>query len=278
MHFELIAEDMQKHAHALVEFHSNFTDFFLTSTRSVVSHALEYLKGILLLEPRRNMSRMSAKVADKNEQSLSHFISNSPWKDEPLIETIGKDAVGLLSGDEITGGLILDESGFPKQGTESVGVARQYCGALGKVDNCQVGIFLAYSTPTEATLIERRLYLPKEWVNDPQRCEKAGIPLEARQFRTKAQLGLERILKAKKRGIPFAFVGMDAHYGEQPWLLTELEQSMFDICSRCPLYHQGLSRIPEDRDAEKEREPGTSSEQTQSIARKTCGGKELAFL
>ncbi len=93
------------------------------------------------------------------------------------------------------------------------------------MDNCQVGIFLAYSTPTEATLIERRLYLPKEWINDPERCEKAGIPPEARQFRTKAQLGLESILKAKERGTPFAFVGMDAHYGEQPWLLTELEQA-----------------------------------------------------
>ncbi len=117
MHFELSAEDIQKHAHTLVEFHSNFTDFFLTSTRSVASHALEYLKGILLLDPRRNMSRMSAKVANKNEQSLSHFISNSPWDDEPLIEAIGKGAVESLSGDEITGGLLLDETGVPKQGS-----------------------------------------------------------------------------------------------------------------------------------------------------------------
>ena len=128
----------------------------------------------------------------------------------------------LLSQDRVSGALILDESGIPKQGTESVGVARQYCGALGKVDNCQVGVFLAYSTSTEAILFDRRLYLPAEWTNDPKRCEKAGIPMEARQLH-KAELGLEMILKAKKRGIPFEFVGMDAHYGEQPWLLTQLE-------------------------------------------------------
>ena len=120
MHFELSAHDIQKHAHTLVEFYGKFAEFFLTSTRSVASHALDYLKGILLLEGRRNMSRMSAKVTDKNKQSLSHFISNSPWKDEPLIEAIGGNAVEFLSGEEISGGLILDESGIAKQGTESV--------------------------------------------------------------------------------------------------------------------------------------------------------------
>jgi SRSO17 transposase len=120
--------------------------------------------------------------------------------------------------------LILDESGIPKQGQASVGVARQYCGALGKVDTCQVGVFLAYSTRSEATLIDRRLYLPAEWLNDPKRCEKAGIPKEAQIFHTKAQRGLETILQAKHRELPFSFVGMDAHYGEQPWLLTRLEQ------------------------------------------------------
>jgi len=135
---------------------------------------------------------MSAEVGNEDEQSLSHFISNSPWKDEPLIEAIGRRAVELLCQVEVSGALILDESGIPKQGTESVGVARQYCGALGKVDNCQVGVFLAYSTPTEATLIDRRLYLPAEWINDPRRWKKAGIPkagipMEARQLRTKAE-------------------------------------------------------------------------------------------
>lgn len=223
MYYELNAKDIQQHTDSVVEFHGEFANFFCTSTRSVAPHALDYLKGQLLLESRRNMNRMSVEVINKDEQSLSHFISNSPWQDEPLIEAIGKRGVELLCQDGVSGALILDESGIPKQGTESVGVARQYCGALGKVDNCQVGVFLAYSTPTEATLIDRRLYLPAEWINDPKRCERAGIPMEAQKLRTKAELGLEMILKALSREIPFEFVGMDAHYGEQPWLLTQLE-------------------------------------------------------
>lgn len=179
MYYELNAKDIQQHTGSVVEFHGEFGDFFRTSTRNVAPQGLDYLKGQLLLESRRNMSRMSVEVVDGDEQSLSHFISNSPWEDEPLIEAIGKRAVELLSQGGVSGALILDESGIPKQGTESVGVARQYCGALGKVDNCQVGVFLAYSTSTEAILIDRRLYLPAEWANDPKRCEKAGIPMEA---------------------------------------------------------------------------------------------------
>lgn len=128
------------------------------------------------------------------------------------------------------------------------------------MDNCQTAIFLSYSTPTEATLIDRCLYLPERWVNDPQRCEKAGIPPEARQFRTKAQLGLERILKVKERGIPFTFVGMDAHYGEQPWLLTELERAKLVYVADIPCNIRIYLEYPEigipKRKGERGRVPG----------------------
>jgi SRSO17 transposase len=223
VHYNLKAEDIKRQTSRLLEFHSRFTDFFRTSTRNVVSHALEYMKGQLLLESRRNMKQMSIKVVKKDNQALSHFISNSPWKEEPLIEAVAENAVNLMSQNGERGALILDESGIPKQGDKSVGVARQYCGALGKVDNCQVGVFLAYSTPSATTLIDRRLYLPAEWVNDSRRCKEAGIPEEFQKFKTKAEQGFEMILGAKKRKFSFEFVGMDAHYGEQPWLLSKME-------------------------------------------------------
>ena len=249
IYYELNIRDIQEHVNTLAQFHGKYRDFFDTSTRCVADHSLDYMKGQLLLDSRRNMSCMAIHIADKDEQSLSHFISNSPWRDEPLIEAIGRDAAQLLSGGggypQGAGALILDESGIPKQGNESVGVARQYCGVLGKVDNCQVGVFLAYSTPTEATLIDRRLYLPAEWVNDPDRCERAGIPLEERKFRTKAQLGLEMILKVKEREIPFEFVGMDAHYGEQPWLLTQLEESGVVYVADIPCDTRAYLEYPE---------------------------------
>jgi SRSO17 transposase len=100
-----------------------------------------------------------------------------------------------LIGDEINGSIHIDESSFPKQGTDSVGVARQYCGRLGKIDNCQVGVFLGYVNGRTRTLIDERLYLPKEWAEDLSRRREAGVPDEV-TFKTKAQLAKEMILHA----------------------------------------------------------------------------------
>jgi SRSO17 transposase len=240
--YNLTVSDIEDHAEALMEFHAAFAGFFRSATRSVAPHALDYLQGQLLCESRRNMTRMSVHIVERNEQALSNFISTSPWEDEPLLEAISQRVVPLLGApdDEATQGLILDESAVAKQGTASVGVARQYCGSLGKVDNCQVGVYLAYSTAKEATLVDRRLFLPEEWVHDPPRCAQAGIPPQAQIFRTKAELGLEMILTARQRDLPFDFVGMDAHYGEQPWLLSRLEAEgviyMADIPSTTRVY------------------------------------------
>jgi len=226
--YNLEADDIQSQARALEEFHSHYEKYFRTKTRDESAHAFDYIKGQLLCEGRRNMNKMSIKITDKNEQALSHFISNSPWEEEALIEKIGKDVVEVISTNGKEGGIVLDESGIVKQGKKSVGVARQYCGTLGKVENCQVGVYLAYTNGEEATLIDKRLYLPQEWTDDADRCKEAGVP-EGIKFQTKAELGLEMILKAKERGIPINYVGMDAHYGEQPWLLSKFDEEGIQI-------------------------------------------------
>ena len=225
LEYNLTVSDVEQHAEALVDFQAQFADFFRTTTRSVAPHALDYLRGQLLCETRRNMARMSVTVVERDKQALSNFISTSPWADEPLLEAIGEQAAALLSASSTSQAqaLILDESGMAKQGTASVGVARQYCGSLGKVDNGQVGVYLAYGSDQEATLMDRRLFLPQHWVDDPARCAQAGIPPQAQVFRTKAELGWEMIQAAQAQDLPFDFVGMDAHYGEQPWLLSRLE-------------------------------------------------------
>ncbi len=146
---------------------------------------------------------------------MHHFISNSPWHDEPIIAQVQKK-VNEYIGDSKDGALILDETGFAKKGSESVGVARQYSGTLGKIDNCQVGVFLAYSRGDMATLIDKRLYLPESWAKDIGRRKKCSIPDEI-TFQTKAQLGLDMILSAKDRNMKFGWAGFDSHYGEQPW-------------------------------------------------------------
>jgi len=223
MKYELRAEDIAQHAQDLKVFHERFSSFFRTSTRDVSPHALEYLKGQLLCESRRNMSKISVEVSTMNNQALDHFTSVSPWKDRPLIEAIAERASQRISSDAGTRALILDESGNGKKGKRSVGVSRQYCGSLGKVDSCQIGMYLALSNSRDVTLIDRRLFLPRQWVKDTKRCDRAGIPKEERIYRTKAQIGLEMILDTKKRDVGFEFVGMDEHYGEQPWLLSRLE-------------------------------------------------------
>ena len=141
-----------------------------------------------------------------------------------LIQEIQRCVVAEIdpnqSGD---GALIIDESAIAKKGKDSVGVKRQYAGALGKVDNCQVGVFLAYATRSQTSLIARSLYLPKEWCEDPERCFEGGIPLKNQEFKTKAEIALDLVKEAVENGIPFSFVHMDAHYGVQPWLLDSFD-------------------------------------------------------
>lgn len=237
--YNLTEADIQREAEFLTQFHFEYAHYFQTTTKSLALQALEYLKGLLLCEKRRNMSKMSQKVTNIDEQALSHFLSTSPWQDEPLIEAIERKAIELL-GSSGQRALVLDESGHLKQGDKSVGVARQYCGRIGKVDNCQVGVYLAFTNGSQSTLIDRSLYVPKEWINDPDRCRKAGIPEDDIVFFTKAELGLMMILKAKEKNLPFEFVHMDAHYGEQPWLLDALSaegvQYMADIPCNTRVY------------------------------------------
>ena len=242
LYYALTPQDLQAQAGALVEFHGHFVPYFRTQTREVSGQALAYLQGQLLGESRRNMNQMALKVVSFSEQVLDHFVAVSPWEEEPLIGALGQQVVELFEDAPGPGALLLDESGIAKQGTHSVGVDRQYCGSLGKVDNCQVGVFLAYAKGTRATLIDKRLYLPREWTDDPGRCEEAGVPPEAQTFRTKAELGLEMIYRARARGIPFTYVGMDAHYGQQAWLLSKLDQEhieyMADIPSDTRVYRE----------------------------------------
>ena len=144
-----------------------------------------------------------------------------PWEDKPVIDDTAQ-SVRTLIGSAEHGSLHIDESGIPKQGNHSVGVARQYCGKLSKVDNCQMGVFLGYANGSSRILVDKRLYLPESWTKDKARMEQCGVPKEV-EFQTKAQLGLEMIREAQKREMPYAFIGMDTHYGQQPWLLAELE-------------------------------------------------------
>src|SRR3954452_3224461 len=164
-------------------------------------HALEYLTG-LLSDLKHKTGEGIAYLHDQQRQGIQKFIGQVPWDHRPLLATLA-DQVGERLG-EPDAVLVFDPSGFPKKGTKSVGVARQWCGRLGKVDNCQVGIYLAYVSRKEHAIVDTRLYLPEGWAKDRVRREEAGVP-ETIVFQTRHGLALE-MLEECGGGVPPARV------------------------------------------------------------------------
>jgi len=167
---------------------------------------------------------MVERVPESNYQQLQHFISESEWDAKAVMKDVAENtnlSLEALAGEK---GLILDESGNEKAGSGSVGVARQYIGNVGKVCNSQIGVYAGLSRADKISLVGAKLYLPREWTKDKNRCEKAGIPKEERKYRTKPELGLE-IIKELEGAIEYDWVGGDSIYGNSP----ELRQSLREL-------------------------------------------------
>lgn len=188
---------------------------------------------------RRNMERMAEAVPKADAQALQHFLSQSEWDWEPVIAQVATEADALLGG-TADSCLILDETTIPKKGTKSVGVARQWCGALGKVDNCQLGVFAGLSRGRDVTLVDARLYLPKEWIRSPKRCRRAGIPEADRVSKRKVDLALEMVTSARRRGLRFDWIAADGAYGQDPSLLRAFDEAgeifVMDVHRDQPVY------------------------------------------
>lgn len=197
--------------------------FFRTRTRDNAPVARRYLQGLAQAEDCR-FAGMAGVVEDGCAQQFQHFISNSPWEHASVIAQIGRDADALLGGTSDSS-LIIDESGFAKQGDRSVGVARQWSGRLGKVDNCQVAVFGVLSDGRRHVPVDARLYLPKRWIEDPPRCDRAGVPPEACRLVTKAEHALDIVRQARARGLRFGWVSVDAGYGKDPAFLRALDDA-----------------------------------------------------
>jgi len=177
-----------------------------------------YMRGLLLEGRRKSCQPMAERLPDGDEQSLQQFVNQSPWGWTAMRAAIAQKMTLALSAAEGAalgdcGAWILDDTGFPKQGRHSVGVARQYCPPLGKRANCQVGVSVSYATARGAMPLNWRLYLPEEWLEDPARRAQAGIPAES-VFQTKWQLALEMIDELRGWQAPAAAVVVaDAGYG-----------------------------------------------------------------
>lgn len=207
--------------HRLAEYCEVNSDLFQCHKRNGSVHAQRYITGLLSSAERKNMEQISEVIPKAEMEGLQNFLSDSPWKVEPVWKRVGCSASDIMGGGS-NNMLMVDESGFSKKGKCSVGVARQYNGRLGKVDNCQVGVFSALSHGCRTTLVGARLYLPKEWTSDPKRCEAVGIPNADRQHKTKQILAWELIEEAIASGVQFDWLGMDAAYGRDQTLLLKI--------------------------------------------------------
>jgi SRSO17 transposase len=172
-----------------------------------------YCRGLILPGERKSIEPMAARVRPERvsatHQSLHHLVAKATWSDEALLAAVRHQVLAALG--PITA-WIIDDTGFPKKGKHSVGVARQYCGELGKQDNCQVAVSLSVANEQVSLPIAYRLYLPQAWADDPARRHKAGVP-EAIAFQTKPQLALAQIRAALTQGVPPGVVLADAGYG-----------------------------------------------------------------
>jgi len=204
-----------------MDFRDRIGGHFRQRTRTVETSVQHYVRGLPQAET-KNMERMEEGVPDADRQALPHMLSESAWSARAVLDQVAQDAHRRLGG-HADSALLIDESGCPKQGSRSVGVARQWCGPLGTVENGQVGVFAALRRGTEVTLIDGRWFLPEAWTNDPARGQAAGVPKAQRGFQRKTDLALVMIAHARPQGIGFAWVGFDGFYGSDPAFPRALE-------------------------------------------------------
>ena len=198
---------------------------------SVIGHAdrakplRDYCVGLLMPCERKSVEPMAAVTAPERtaaqHQSLLHFVGEGRWSDEKVLAKVREMVLPRIERHGPIEAWIIDDTGFPKQGRHSVGVARQYCGQLGKQDNCQVAVSLSLAHRHASLPVAYRLYLPEEWARDHKRLCKAGVPEEI-GFKTKPEIALEQIRAAYQGGLPRGVVLMDAGYGANTQLRTDI--------------------------------------------------------
>jgi SRSO17 transposase len=213
-------ETFERAAAAFAAFHREFAPLF--GRKEAQRRSEQYVRGLLVQQTdRRNAENVAEVIDGATPRALQRLLTEAPWETAPVIDALQAYLAPRLSTGD--GGFVLDESGFPKKGTKSVGVARQYSGALGKVGNCQVGVFLAYVSDRGYALVDARLLLPREWVDDPVRRRAAGVP-EAVGYQSKAELGLAMLQQAHTAAhLTGQWVTADEDYGKVPTLRDALD-------------------------------------------------------
>src|SRR5215207_6563422 len=183
--------------------------------------ALAYLSGLLSPAERKNSWQLAEISGAPNPYGFQHLLGRADWDADTLRDRLRTYVIDYLATPDAVG--VLDETGFVKKGQHSVGVSRQYSGTAGRIENCQVGVFLTYASSLGHTLLERELYLPASWTDDRERCRRAAVPHE-RLFATKPQLAKQMLERTFAAGVTFAAITGDSVYGDNRPLRHWLEE------------------------------------------------------
>jgi len=230
---------------------------YLDEITAVLGHASRaasaraYCTGLLLPGERKSVEPMAARIEPgrvrARHQSMHHVVAQAAWDDAAVLRKVRELVLPVVERHGPVRHWIVDDTGFPKQGKSSVGVARQYCGQLGKQDNCQIAVSLSVANDHASLPIAYRLYLPETWAEDPARRAKAGVP-EAITFETKAAIALEQIRQAREDGVPVGVVLGDAAYGNETDFrvgVSELELTyVLGVQSSTTVWPPGTAPLP----------------------------------
>lgn len=201
--------------------------------------AMRYLAGLLSPAERKNSWQLAEICGDANPYAFQHLLGRAVWDAEDVRDRLRTYITDYLASPDAVG--VIDESGFLKKGDQSAGVARQYSGTAGKVENCQIGVFLSYASEHGHTLLDRELYLPKAWTDDRERCRKAGIPDE-RVFATKPVLAQQMLERSFAAGVKLAFLAGDSVYGDhrplRQWLEARRQAYVLAVSSNEYVWHE----------------------------------------
>jgi SRSO17 transposase len=236
------SETIEQWSAYLEELHARIAHHFVRA--EVRERAYRYLSGLLEDVRRKNSWQMAEAIGETRPRGVQHLLNDARWDPDAVRDDLREYVVEHL-GDEASGVLIVDETGFLKKGEKSVGVARQYTGTVGKKENCQVGVFLCYASKEGAAFVDRALYLPKEWTDDPQRPSEAGVP-EGVRFATKGELARVMLNRAFEVGVPARWIVADTVYamtrGLRGWLEKRERSYVMAVASSKGIYHEGRQR------------------------------------
>lgn len=200
----------------------------------------EYVRGLLAPVERKNSWTLAERAGESTPDGMQRLLATADWDADAVRDDVREYVVEQLGDRDAV--LVVDETGFLKKGTKSAGVARQYSGTAGRIENCQIGVFLAYAASSGRTLLDRELYLPKAWTEDAERCAEAGIPADV-EFATKPELAMRMLLRAIDAGVPAGWVAGDEVYGQYHRLRALLEEHGMSYVLAVPVNQRVIATV-----------------------------------